>query len=75
MRLYFDRKGHYRGFSAGPLFWLAAFAVAAVVALAAGYRLFLLAPLIGLWALVYLAARSEIRRHHARRAAKPGDSA
>lgn len=62
MRLYFDRHGTYRGFSTGPVFWIATAIAVVVLALAFGYQLFLLAPVIALWALVIWLAKPLFRR-------------
>jgi len=70
MRFYFDRTGRYRGFSVGPLFWVAAAVIGAVLALALGYQLFMLAPIIALVALTTWLWRDEIRRRRGRRAEK-----
>ena len=62
MRLYFDRRGRYRGFSTGLGLWIAAGIAIVILALAFGYQLFLLAPFIALWALVIWLARPLFRR-------------
>lgn len=67
MFFHFDRDGQYRGYSVRPVAIICAAVIIGALALAFGYQLFLLAPIIGLWVLVVLAARSEIRRFKARR--------
>src|SRR5215831_12190913 len=74
MRFYYDRAGKYRGYSIGPAGMLAAALIIGGLALAFSYKLFLLAPVIGLWVLVILAARSEIRRFKARSRSPRGSS-
>lgn len=71
MRLYFDREGKYRGFSTGLGLWLAAAIVIGVFALAVGYQVFYLAPIIGLWALVIWLAKPLFRRRGEHHEAKP----
>lgn len=62
MRFYYDNHGRYRGFSTGPIFWLATAVILVVFALAIGYQVFFLAPVIALWALVIWLAKPLFRK-------------
>lgn len=71
MRFYFDRHGKFRGYSTGLGLWIAAAAVLGVFALAIGYQVFYLVPVIALWALVIWLARPLFRRRQERRSQEP----
>ncbi len=59
MRLYFGRHGEYRGFSAGPAFWIAAAVVLGVLVLAVGYQLFMIAPVLAVAGLAVWAVATK----------------
>lgn len=61
-RFYFDRRGQFRGFSTGLGLWIIAAIILGVFALAIGYQVLILAPVIGLWALVIWLAKPLFRR-------------
>lgn len=62
MRFYYDRRGQYRGYSTGPLFWIAAILIIGVLALAVGYQIFMLAPVLAVVGLAIWAWTWQIRR-------------
>ena len=70
MWFHFDRHGQYRGFSTGPLFWIAAILIIGALALAVGYQLFVLAPALALPALAIWAWTWQIRKWRAQREQK-----
>jgi len=62
MRFYFDRHGKYRGYGIGPLGIIAAALIIGGLALAFGYQLFVLAPVLCFFAFVIWFGRDTIRR-------------
>jgi 4-amino-4-deoxy-L-arabinose transferase-like glycosyltransferase len=59
MRLYFGRDGRFRGYSTGLGMWIAIGAVIAVFALALGYQVFMLAPVLAVVALAVWAVATK----------------
>lgn len=62
MRFYYDDHGKYRGFSTGPLFWIAVAVIALVVILAFGYQVLILAPFLAVIGLAIWAWTWQIRK-------------
>jgi len=71
MRLYYDRRGKYRGYSIGLPGVIAAGLIVGALALAFGYQLFLLAPILVFFAFVIWFGRDTIRRMRGRHNVKP----